>query len=287
MRDFEFGQAVLAGFDLLRRRPLATLGLAMIGALATVSARLSFVVATHFMTNRSEQSMSVVLISTLNALFGLLLFGGLSATIGGAVMRAADEGQGFLRPRFGGDEARLFVLFLLVIPALIVAALVVGVGTMLMRPGETGLGLLTAPLAVVATVVICGPASRLWLAGPMTVRDGRLRLMASWRLTRGRAWKSFAVLLGAALIGGVAYYLGNLLLNRTAAALHLTMPVEVYGPSLGAALTAILVQPLNMAFTLLRGGMIGLMIILLAAPAADIHRRLIGDPAADQAAVFD
>ena len=290
MRDFEFGQAVLAGFDLLRRRPVATLGLAMIGALASVSGRLSSVAATHFMVNRSEQSVSVALISTLNGLFGLLLLSLVSAIIGAAVMRAADEGRGFLRPRFGGDEVRLLVLSLLVIPALIVVVMMVGIGTTLMnmaRPGQSGVSFLTILLAVVAAAVVCGPASRLWLAGPMTIRDGRLRLMASWRLTRGRAWKSFAVLLAATLIGGAVCFLGNLLLNRAAAALNLTMPLEVYGPSLSVALTAIMRQPVGMVSMLLRGGLIGLAIVLLAASAAYVDRRLTGDPASDQAAVFD
>lgn len=292
MRDFDLGRAVRAGFDLLRDRPVAGLGLALVGAVASVSGRAASVVATHFAVDRPGGPVSSAVIFMLNGLFGLLVLGLVSAIIGAAVMRAiGDESRRSLRPRLGGDEARLFLLFLLTVPAWLVLAMAIGIGTSLMtmrHPGATGVSLLTILLAVAALALVCGPASRLWLGGPMTVRDGRLRLMASWRLTRGRAWtKVFVVLLSTALMCGALSFLGNLLLTKAVMALNLRTPPEAYGRSLVAALIAFFAQPLGLVVVLLRGLVTGLAVILLAAPAAYVHRRLAGDPPADQAAVFD
>jgi hypothetical protein len=288
VRDFTFAGAVGAGFDLMRRRPLAALGMAMVGALAGLVGRLSALVSTHHMANRSDQSLPVPTISILAALFNLLTLLLTIVIIGAAVMRAVDESRSGARPRrFGGDEARLFVLSLLILPAFFGVALVFAVGSALAmsRQGQTGSTPLTLLLTLAAGLVVSGLASRLWLAGPATIRDGRLRLTASWRLTRGSAWKIYGVFLVAILAGIAIPWGSSLLINRVLVALELH-GWQDYGADLGVALLAA-IQPQRLVFTLLQGLLLGLAIILQTAPAAYIHARLAGDPVQDQAAVFD
>lgn len=288
MRGFTFAGAVGAGFDLMRRRPWATLSLAMIGALAGLVGRLSAMVATHHMANRSNHSLPVPTISLLATLSNLVIVLLTIVIIGAAVMRAVDGGRSGARPRqFGGDEARLFVLSLLILPALFTVALVFAIGSVLTMgwQGQAGLTPLMLLLTLAAVLVVSGLASRLWLAGPATIRDGRLRLTASWRLTRGSAWKIYGVFLVAILAGIAIPYGGSLLINRVLVALELN-GWQDYGPDLGVALLAA-IQPQRLVFTLLQGLLLGLAIILQTAPAAYIHARLAGDPVADQAAVFD
>ena len=64
MRNFEFGQAVLAGANLLRRRPWAVLGLALVGTLVSFTGRVTAVFSTHFMVAALSRPVSPLVIST-------------------------------------------------------------------------------------------------------------------------------------------------------------------------------------------------------------------------------
>jgi hypothetical protein len=281
MRDFAFGPAVVAGVDLLRRRPLATLAVALLGAVAAFAGRVTTVVGSHFMVPAFTQSGSVSVINTTTTVVNLLVSLLVISVIAAAVSRGG-------RIRIGGDELRLFVLSLVVFVPLLVAILAAGVAGVITSTARLEGGWKNGVLfAVVIPGVILGLAltSRLSLAGPMTVRDGRMRFMASWRLTRERSWKIFGVFLVALLMAAVVAGVGGYLLTMTINALKLDISM-MYDPSLAVALKAV-VKPAVLVNVLFQGLLTGLALVLQIAPSAYIHRQLVGDPVADQAAVFD
>jgi hypothetical protein len=272
---------VVAGVDLLRRRPLATLAVALLGAVAAFAGRVTTVVGSHFMVPAFTQSGSVSVINTTTTVVNLLVSLLVISVIAAAVSRGG-------RIRIGGDELRLFVLSLVVFVPLLVAILAAGVAGVITSTARLEGGWKNGVLfAVVIPGVILGLAltSRLSLAGPMTVRDGRMRFMASWRLTRERSWKIFGVFLVALLMAAVVAGVGGYLLTMTINALKLDISM-MYDPSLAVALKAV-VKPAVLVNVLFQGLLTGLALVLQIAPSAYIHRQLVGDPVADQAAVFD
>ncbi len=281
MGDFAFGRAVLAGFDLPRRRPLTTLGLALVGVAATLTGRVMGVVSSHYTMAALTQKRPLWVASTAVTFIDLLVFLLVIAVMTAAVARGG-------RVRLGGDELRLFLLSLVAFLSLAVILLAVGVGGGVTSAADlNGLSedvvmFTTLALGVILAVAL---ASRLSLAGPLTVQDGRLRFMASWRLTRGRQWKILGVFVVTLLIAGVIGGLGGFLLATAIPALGLDSSIK-YNPSLVVALTGS-VRPVVLAHVLVQGLMVGFALLIPIASAVHICRSLIGDPIADQAAVFD
>jgi hypothetical protein len=281
MRDFEFGQAVLAGFALLRRRPLATLGLALVGALATLAGHLASVVSTHFVMGAISRPDAAGMISVAANLAKILVCLVVLSIIGAAVLR---DGRG----RLTGHAARLFILSLLIWPALLIVLLAVGVGAIIWplnnrgAASQDGFMFLTMGVGAIPVLVL---ASRLWLAGPMTVQDGRLRLMASWRLTNERPWKVFGAFIVTLLMAVAVSVFGNIAWNRLSLALKLDAALTM-DSSLAATLSQ-MIKPIWLVQILVSGLFVGAAMVIQVAPAAYIHRRLAGDPVSDQAAVFD
>lgn len=188
----------------------------------------------------------------------------------------------------GGDELRLFVLSLIVFLPLLIVLAAVAIASAITSIGrlagawEDGVMFTAMGLGVVVAFAL---TSRLSLAGPMTVRDGRMRFMASWRLTRQRPWKIFGVFLVTVLMGAVVAGGGGYLLTLAIQALKLDIAM-MYDPSLAIALKAV-VKPAVLAHVILQGLLMGLAVVIQIAPTAYIHRQLVGDPVADQVAVFD
>jgi len=281
MRDFAFGPAVVASLDLLRRRPVATLVLALVGVAATLASRVTAVFAGHFMVQHFSQPGAIPVINTASAAVNLLVLLLVISVVAPAIFRGG-------RIRMGGDELRSFALSMVVLLQLVVILLMICVGaaitaTRKLKGGaEDGVMFTALGLGVILAFAL---ASRLSLAGPMTVRDGRMRFMASWRLTRERPWKIFGAflvtLLMAALVGGG----GGFLLNMGTIALKIDASLP-YDPSLAVALKAVIL-PGGLVLVLLQGLLTGLAVVIPTASTAYIHRQLVGDPVADQAAVFD
>lgn len=281
MRDFAFGPAVVAGVDLLRRRPLATLAVVLLGVPAGFAGRVTTVLSSHFMVPAITQPGLVSVINTATTGVNLLV-----SLLAISVMAAAVSRGG--RIRMGGDELRLFVLSLIVFLPLLIVLAAVAIASAITSIGrlagawEDGVMFTAMGLGVVVAFAL---TSRLSLAGPMTVRDGRMRFMASWRLTRQRPWKIFGVFLVTVLMGAVVAGGGGYLLTLAIQALKLDIAM-MYDPSLAIALKAV-VKPAVLAHVLLQGLLMGLAVVIQIAPAAYIHRQLVGDPVADQVAVFD
>lgn len=248
----------------------------------SLTARATTVVSTHFMVMALAKPQLIALTNMgaagVNLLASLLAM----SIIAAAVRRGGGA-------RLGGDEVRLFILSLLV--ALLVAAILLLAIAIGAAVGALN-GLETSPNAAVmlgslglGAILVLGLVSRLWLAGPMSVQDGRLRFMASWRLTRGRWWKVFSAFLISLLMAGALVVLGGRALMTVFTMLKLDFSI-VYDQALLTAFKGA-IKPAGLAMVLLQGILLGLAMIIHLAPAALIHRGLAGDPLADQAAVFD
>jgi hypothetical protein len=289
MPDFKFAAAALAGVDLLRRRPLQTLGLALVGTVGSLGGRVCILVSDHLQANRSPRSLPDTTLDGFASLAIILILIVVASVIGAAVMRAVatDEPAG-QRPRFGADEVRLLLLSSLLVPGLFIVLLALFIGgaiTSVARESFSGGDVFMTGAASIGAAVAIGLASRFCLAGPLTVRDGRLRLKASWRMTQAQPWKVFSVFVIALGLGFVVGVLGMFALNRATSGLNLST-WQAYGPSLTDALVAA-IQPVKLAYLLAQGLLIGLALILYSAPPAKIYRDLASETAADQVAVFD
>jgi hypothetical protein len=255
------------------------------GTLISFGGRVAIVVNSHYWlsTTRGGPRFTGPLLA---ALAMSLLIGLVIAMVGAAVARdqATDAGRG-LRLSLGGEEARLFVLWLLIVPgALIVLLVMFAAAAVAGAAGEHVLDRLMWGGMAVGVLVTFIPASRLWQAGPMAVQDGRIGLRKAWRLTANRRWKVFGLyvlVMTAALLVGVG---ANIVLNRLAGAVAF-LSWSAYG-SWGFVLKSAF-QPIQLVFLLSQGLLFGFGIILQLAPGAALYGALAGDRALELAAAFD
>lgn len=285
MQDFGFARAAFAGFDLLRRRPVAVLALMLVGTLISFSGRTMSIVSTHL---QLFGQMSPFLRGALLTVVMIVASAGAVAIIGAAVARLAvkpnTRSPGL---RLGGDEARLFLLAWLVLPGLLVvlAAVAIGaaIGVATGAPAPMQDGIMSTSAAV-GGIALFGLASRLWPAGVMTLETGALRLRVAWRMTGKRPWKIFALfclVTGAALLIGIG---GNIILTNVLGKLP-ALQWSAYQPLEEALKSGF--RPAQLGHLLLQGLLFGAAIVLQAAPATVILDTLAEDRASDQAAVFD
>jgi hypothetical protein len=285
--DFKFWPVALAGVDLIRRRPLVAFGLMSVGMIVSVGFRLCVVISLNLQVYGDLYRLS------FNAAWIMMLVGGLlvlvtAAILQAAVMRAFAADEARFRLGLAGDEARLLVLSLLLAPAALIVLLMMAVGSIFAYAAHAGSavenGLIIAG-AILGILLILGLASRLSLAGPIAIREGRLRLEESWRLTRSRRWKVLGVFLVAMALSVAVAWLGTFGVDMAWRALHLPDSHTLHRVLLTAILNAF--RPDSLPPLVLSGGLIGLALILQSAPAAALHRVLIGDRGRSQAAVFD
>lgn len=286
MGDFGFARAAFAGFDLLRRRPAATLGLALIGVLISFGGRIMSIGYVHLQVFKETAALTNTVLATVFMFIAIIAT---IAIIGAAVARlgARSDLRG-VGLRLSGDEARLFLLTLLAFPGLLIVLLAVaiasaiGVATGLVAgPGQDAL-MWTA--ITVGAIGLFGLASRVWPAGAMTVQAGEMRLRAAWRMTRKRPWKTFAAFTLATSMALLIGLGGNIALNDAMGKLP-AMRWTAYLPMVAALKSGF--HPFQLGHLLLQGLIFGLGVVLQAAPATVIVGALAEDRASDQAAVFD
>jgi hypothetical protein len=217
------------------------------------------------------------------AIIGMAIF---SAAVYRAVLRPEGEARG--RMRFGADEVRLTLIWLLLGLLLVVLSVVAMVpafvfstmfqaNSMLMGIVGTGLalGLLIAWIALVL---------RLSMTAPMALAEGRWSVPAAWRMTRGHAWKILGVHLPILLVVGGIFGVAEVLYAMALTAAHVELGHSVLGrvSSLGEVF-----EPTRLGLTLVAAILGAAAAALVHAPAAFIYRALKGDEPDDQAAVFD
>jgi hypothetical protein len=158
--------------------------------------------------------------ASLVILFGLLALLGLGSLLFTAAYRAflhPDEHR-YAYMRFGRDELRFAVLIALWVALSVGASFVIAFVTGLLAALGAFLPAVLKFLYVLALTVgaLCAfiyPLVRLSLSMPMTMADRHIRLLESWKLTRGRFWPLFwsyflaallIILLFVVVWGGVA-----------------------------------------------------------------------------------
>jgi hypothetical protein len=285
--NFSWSGAVLAGFGVLRRES----GLLLVwGLVALVFGLADQVMGMNAELLRTSGRAATWMVPMLNLSRGVVLVVAMaifSAAAYRAVLQPDGETRG--RMRFGADEVRLTLVWLLqgllllvltvigLVPVAIVAA-VTRTGDGLVA-GLTEGGVILAVLAAWITLVV-----RLSLAAPMAVAEGRWSGPAAWRLTRGHAWKIAGVYFPL-LVGWVAVFAAwDALYGLAAAALHLEFSADRL--KVGHSLADIF-NPAQLIFTVFSEGLSAAAAAVLFAPAAFIYRALKSDGPDDQAAVFD
>lgn len=231
MATFSIGDAVGAGFDVIRRRPVSVLawGLAYFVLAVLPSAGLIALVGDDFVelfrqaANGSEAEPNVEELMRLNTTMtayqpvAFLTALAARAVLTAAVFRAVlePENRGFFYLRFGKDELwqalislSLGVLFFIAAMIALFAggalgAIVWFAGSLAPAPWSgliQGLGI--AAVVIAAVVGLVWVALRLSLAGPMSFADRTFRLFESWTLTRGQSGRLFglAVLLFVVIV---------------------------------------------------------------------------------------
>lgn len=216
MKPIAIGEALVSGFALVVKRPLAVLcwGLActallilplvMLGG-AVISGVHDLIVAHQNHADNGPQAEAGV-IRIMSGVFLaipvlVICILAVQALLSGAVYRAVLEPQnrGFASLRFGKQELWLVVLALarhfvlsfimggVMLAAFVVALAGILIGGLFPQPWA---GIVRAPFLIAAVAGGASAAVWVWLrfslAGPMTFAEREFRLFESWSLTRGR-----------------------------------------------------------------------------------------------------
>jgi len=213
-----------------------------------------------------------------------------------AVLRPAESSFGYLR--LGADEARQFLVTLVLGILLFIAYFVAALVTVLVT-GGVGAGLaaagLPAALATVVSVLIAIPlflamwaplAVKLSLAGPQTLAERRIRLFESWNLTRGHFWPMFGVYVIATVLAMVVTLLGLVIAVAFAAALGGGMQglQSVMNPDMSSV--AAYFSPLMIIYLLVMSIIGAMSLAITLTPPAAIYRDIAGPSSSDLADTF-
>ncbi|KRA64277.1 hypothetical protein ASD79_20615 [Caulobacter sp. Root655] len=285
--DFSWSQATFAGFGVLRREPRAWL---LWGAVGLVFGLTDQLIAVNTEIIRGASRAPGWIVPILGMARGVVAVGVMaifSAAVYRVVLQPESEARG--RMRLGSDEIRLalvwLVLGLLVIIPFMISALPVAVASMgLAKQNDFATGLV-AVVAFAAALISCFVLiARLSVAAPMALAEGRWSIAATWRLTRGRAWKIVGVYLPVLAAVLAIYMVWQTLYAALAHVMGGDFSVRLLTD--GTSVSA-LFQPWQLAFTAGSAWLGAATAAVFHAPAAVIYRALWGDAPDDQAAVFD
>jgi hypothetical protein len=214
MAKFDVADAALAGFGVIKRKPLAVLVwglviyvLAILPAIGIIGALFNFVQhMSQIVQSGTEPSPHDVLamesqiflqnpLATIGSLLVRVL---LAAAICRAVVTPKDDRFFYLR--FGRGELMLVLVIivagiLLFLTMILYAGVAVAVAFALNRVST---GLMVAWCILAGIVYVFGViwlSLRFALIAPASVIEREFRLFETWRLTRGRAWSLFLVAL--------------------------------------------------------------------------------------------
>ncbi|WP_374470145.1 hypothetical protein [Phenylobacterium sp.] len=189
MSRFSASDAALEGFRVIGRRWRIVAGWALFNLLGLLGA---CVVAGVLIAIAAFAATSSEAAGTAGAAVGALVLAfaafAVEVMIVCALFRMLLRGDppGFLHLRLGADELRVAVVWLVMLTAFVAAGLlalyVAGLA------GQAAGARLGVPSLVILFGVLVWLAIRLSLAAPASVAERRMGFVASWRLTRGRAW---------------------------------------------------------------------------------------------------
>lgn len=239
MTTFSPSDAAFEGFRLSREKPRVLLVWAVVSflvTLVTLPLLISSGLGKAMMLAEQGSDPSATMGALLQGgpAYLMLLIGGLIvqsvfvAAVYRAVLRPEDSRFAYLR--LGMDEVRQVALFFVLLAILMLAVfLIVLIGgiataiatTLLNAAGPTGgtIGVYVAAgislwvMGLVIFVIV-----RLSLALPMTFAQGRVRVFAAWRLTRGSFWRLTGAYLLAVVMFIVVWLLALIIFSALAAA---------------------------------------------------------------------
>ena len=191
MSVFSASDAALEGVGVLRRHWRVAVGWGVFNLLALVAVVVVTVVVGVGIDLAAAGDGTSKAATAIGAIAGGLATGLLETMLIVGLYRLMlhPEAPGFLHLRLGRDEARLFVIVLIMLAAVVVFAIpAVAIGMALhavVGGGQIIVGLVS--LGVGGWLAL-----RFGLTAPISFAEGRIDFMSSWRLTKGR---------GAALFG--------------------------------------------------------------------------------------
>lgn len=216
------GSIVGGGFRLIANRPVSVLVWAVVNVAVSVASGLLMASTMTGMlgagAGAAPDPQAVLGMMGPMLLFYLLMIF-LNVVLMSAAYRAVlrPEEGGFASLRLGGDELRLFGLFLIVLVGGLIAYfilvllgmfLTMGIALVLQDPGVVAVVAILLYLAMLALVVFVWV--RLSLMFPLTFIHRRLVFDEAWTLSRGRFWTLFLAYLVLLLIT-IAIYIVALL----------------------------------------------------------------------------
>lgn len=295
MPSFAPWSAALAGFRLVRERPLAVLAWAGVIFLGRqVALTLITMIAGKFMpaldaaVNAKTIDPEAVLVAYQAVAPGYVA-GGIALVPFGAIVIAAIY-RAYLRPdenrwcflRLGSGEAAILVLILclelMAMGGLAFAGALIGALANLAATAGDGAGAMVELLGLAASVcaVVWGLV-RLSIAWPMTFQAGRLVLFPSWARTRRQGWTLLAAfVLAEGLMAVVAVLLFSIWLGLTGAAVVASGgAVEQIGDALRPpSEVAQLFAPMPLVFSAFQSLLLALGATTLAGVAVSAYHSL-------------
>jgi hypothetical protein len=234
MNAFSPSDAALEGFQVIRTQWRVALGwclFSIVGFVGLVILAFFAILAASFVVTSREQA------GTAGSVIG-----GVVLTLGEVAiqwlvlaalyrMRLRPEAApGLYYLRIGKDEGRLFGLWLAM--TVIFMALVMAGFLLLSALGQAG-GLATWAGALACCALFAWLAIRFSLAGPASFATGRFGLADSWRLTRGRFWALFGMIVLALcllLLIAVVLFIVTALIQAAIGGFHTLAPVSLSDP---------------------------------------------------------
>jgi hypothetical protein len=272
--------AVLSGFRLVNRRPVAALSWALVFFLGgTVMAGLQVWAWRGVEAGQGLSSAAVKL-----SFAGLAVNALIGAAACAAILRATvrSDARHAAWPRFGGDELRLLAFAPpIALLSLTIAAPIGLLFGQMATPGPLPMRLATWLSTAVLTLV----GARLVLAAPMTIADRRLRLGGALGLSRGLHARLATIFVSALLLSMAIEWTGSWVRDAAVGALGADQAPVLRAPSLAAALDAAF-GPAATASRLFGTLVHALALAVQVAPIGYAFRRLT-DGREDPAAVFD
>lgn len=253
-------------------------------------------------SRRSDPATVVALYSRILPTYGVILlimvpFYTVTMTAAYRVVLRPQEARfGYLR--LGADEARQFVVTLVLGILLFVAYMLAATVTVVVTAG-VGAGLaaagIPAALATMISVLIAIPlflalwapfAVRLSLAGPQTLAEGRIRLFDSWRLTKGHFWNMLGVYVIATVLAMIITLLGFVIAFGAAAALGGGMQglQSIIAPDMSSA--GAYFSPLMIIYLIVMSVISAMSLAITLTPPAAIYRDIAGPSSSDLADTF-